>query len=313
MIVSLVEALVDLIYGPGDETSEAHVGGSPFNVAIALSRMGSPAGLICPLSTDEYGDRLAQTLHQEGVAVCTPTRVDAPTAIAEVRTDAHGHPSYTFYRTGTADRALDKRPPNLCLPPTLTALHFGSLVLAQGTDWPAWREAIVAARQRGAFIAFDPNLRPALIDDMDAYRARLEDAVELADLIKASDEDLSLLGSDREPEGWVEEWRSDSRVVVLTQGARGAQMWGHGLHVTQQPSGGLAIADTVGAGDTFQAGLLAGFMARPNARAPFSEAEAIRLLRFATEAALITCSRSGCQPPFRHEIERRLSIQDDSN
>ncbi|MEC9073060.1 MAG: PfkB family carbohydrate kinase, partial [Myxococcota bacterium] len=177
MIVSLGEALMDLIHGPGGAAPEARVGGSPYNVAIALSRLGVDAGFVCPFSTDDYGQRLARVLEEEGVRRCVEEWVEAPTATAEVFTDPSGHPSYVFRREGTADRALWERPPIDALPESLEVLHVGSLVLAQEGDWPAWREAIAAARSRGVFIAFDPNLRVALIDDMERYRSRLDEAV----------------------------------------------------------------------------------------------------------------------------------------
>ena len=160
------EALIDLIHSPQTAEPEVRIGGSPFNVAIALARLGVKTGFICPLSTDDYGHRLAQSLLSNGVRQCVQDRIDRPTAVAEVFTDAVGHPTYTFHRDGTADRALEALPPIQALPKQIVALHFGSLVLAQATDWLAWKTAIIAARDRGAFIAFDPNLRTPLIDDM---------------------------------------------------------------------------------------------------------------------------------------------------
>jgi len=306
MIVSLGESLIDLIHTPGQEP-EARVGGSPFNVAIAMARLGVESGLVCPLSTDAYGQRLAHTLRDHDVQQCVKECVKAPTAIAEVFTDSQGHPTYTFHREHTADRALEVRPPLDSLPNSLTALHFGSLVLAQESDWAAWKAAIVSARAQGAFIAFDPNLRVALIDDMVQYRDRLSEAIELADLIKASDEDLSLLTPGCHPEERIQEWCAPHRTIVMTEGAQGAQIWtSNGVHTAFRDLGNPNVIDTVGAGDTFQAALLAWFWHQGVFHTDLSPDRAHQLLRFACHAAALNCTQIGCNPPTIQEL--RLSL-----
>ncbi len=297
MIVSLGEALIDLIHSDGQEP-DVRVGGSPFNVAIAMSRLGVDAGLICPMSTDPYGHRLAQKLSDNSVQQCVKESVAAPTAIAEVFTDSQGHPTYRFHRENTADRALDKRPPIDSLPTNLRAIHFGSLVLAQESDWAAWKAAIVSARAQGAFIAFDPNLRVALIDDMARYKHRLSEAIELADLIKASDEDLSLLTPGCVPEEHIQAWKGTCRTVVLTEGAKGAQIWtSNGIHVAHRDSQPCTVVDTVGAGDTFQAALLAWFWHQGSFSTHLTQKQGQDLLAFANRAAALNCTKAGCDPP----------------
>ena len=297
------EALIDLIHRPDNDAPVAQVGGSPFNVAIAMARLGLDVGFICPISQDEFGDKLAEVLRRETVRQCVPDRADAPTAIAEVTTDVHGHPSYRFHRERTADRALAAHPPVEAVPEDVKALHFGSLVVAQGDDWPAWRAAVIKARDRGAFIALDVNVRPALIDDLDGYRQRVQEAAELAHLIKASDEDLMHLFPGSPPEDALRRWRSPSTVMVLTRGAEGCQLWTDGDTAASYRSiEQVQIVDTVGAGDTFQAALIAGFMGREGTVAELNQPEATALLRYAATSALINCSRAGCQPPTREEI-----------
>lgn len=303
MIVSLGEALIDALYGDEGAPPRRLIGGSPYNVAIALARLDVPSGLICPLSTDEGGDLLHQGLLAEGVSPLVSRRVSRPTAIAEVRTDAKGHPSYTFHREGTADRALDLCPPADALPTELEALHFGSLTLAQADDWPRFKAAVKAARHRGAFVAFDPNLRPALIDDMESYRERLPEAIALSDLVKASDEDLELLEPGCDPSEVMASWRSDARTTLLTQGAKGAQLWTRdGGHVSASPLLQGAVVDTVGAGDTFQAALLAWRYHAQAITRDLSIAEAKDMLEFAVCASGLTCQRAGCQPPRRQQV-----------
>ena len=307
MIVSLGEALIDCIHDADSAEPRVVAGGSPYNVAIALSRLGCDAGFVCPISLDEHGQLLAEGLTRAGVTRCVTERVMAPTAVAEVFADQDGHPSYVFHREGSADRALDVCPPVAALPDPLVALHFGSLVLAQGADWPAWRRAIVEARRQGAFIAFDPNLRVALIDDMEAYRLRLEEAVQLADLVKASDEDMALLAPGCVPVEHIQRWCSPGRLVVLTEGALGAQCWtGAGVHVVCRPQHPVNVLDTVGAGDTFQAALLAWLAHRRRLGGALDKAEVGSLLAFATRAAGLNCTKVGCQPPTLAELTDML-------
>jgi fructokinase len=298
MIVSLGEALIDVIHSSSPGNPVNRIGGSPFNVAIAMSRLGIESGFICPLSTDHFGDKLAEALRINDVRQCVEERVKAPTARAEVFTDSTGHPTYRFYRDETADRALDERPPVLALPPTVKAIHFGSLVLAQSNDWLAWKAAIIAARDRGAFIAFDPNIRLPLIDDMEQYRERLHEAISLSDLVKASDEDLLLLYPNHKPEVTIQEWCRPHRMVVLTEGSKGAQLWTiSGRQTVYRPEPIPSIVDTVGAGDTFQAALLA-WLSHENAfHDDLTTHQSHTLLGFAHRAAALNCTKHGCDPP----------------
>ena len=307
MIVSLGEALIDRIHGEDGTEPTTQIGGSPYNVAIALSRLELDAGFVCPLSSDAHGDLLFAGLQANGVHPCCSTRVEAPTAIAEVFRDENGHPRYVFHREKTADRALIERPPKSALPETLEALHFGSLVLAQEKDWPAWRDAIQHARSQGTFIAFDPNLRIKLIDDMAGYAKRLEEAIALSDLIKASDEDLSLLDPGCNPTEYIQTWCAPGRLVVLTEGKAGAQLWGsNGLHATFRDTPTGPIVDTVGAGDTFQAALLA-WLSKHSAFSQVLRSEtAHALLRFASHAAFLNCTQEGCQPPTLTQVQQSL-------
>ena len=181
------------------------------------------------------------------------------------------------------------------------------LALAQAKDWPAWREAVQETRDRGALIAFDPNLRTALIDDLPRYRLRVEEAVQLAHIIKASDEDLASLAPGVPLEEHVQGWLDGSRTVVVTRGAEGAELWGpNGLHSrAASPTQGKVI-DTVGAGDTFQAALISRLLEAGLHQGGLLDADARRALAYACRAAAINCARAGCDPPTRAEVERGL-------
>lgn len=309
MIVSAGESLIDLIgEGEGQRRFVAQPGGSPFNVAIALAALGAPSGFLCPTSQDIFGGELRAHLARSGVTHLLPTPIAAPTALAIVSTDGEGHPQYAFHRGETADRCLEAGALIDALPSSLHTLHFGSLALAQEDDWGAWRAVVMAARERGAHISLDPNVRPALIDDLVGYRARLDEALTLSDLVKVSDEDLALLKPQRGPETVAQDWlvRHNLELVVLTLGARGAKAWTRsGLASAHAEPLSGPMVDTVGAGDTFQAALLAHRVDRPPA-ALSSEEELKELLRFACMAAGLNCQRAGCQPPKRDEVESAL-------
>ena len=111
MILSVGEALIDLIHSPGRHEPRAQVGGSPLNVSVALARLDITSGFVCPISKDKYGQLIYAHLQQNNVQQCMTTLVDDPTAIAEVFTDSSGHPRYVFHRNETADRALHQSPP----------------------------------------------------------------------------------------------------------------------------------------------------------------------------------------------------------
>jgi len=307
MIVSLGESLIDRFHSSSGAPTDTRIGGSPYNVANALANLGVPSGYLCPISTDPFGDALAEGLQRYGTRQCVAERVAAPTAIADIRTNSKGHPQYTFHREGTADRALVEQPPTRSLPTNTHAVHFGSLTLAQQEDWPHWRAAIVAAKNNGAFVALDPNLRPALIDDLTAYAKRLEEAVALADWVKASDEDLKLLHPEMEPIETIQYWRGKGRTVVLTRGESGAQLWTPDGGCIAHPAGtARSIADTVGAGDTYQAATLAWLWHHNALHTRLTESSANALMRFAATAAAINCERPGCQPPTHDEVMQRL-------
>ena len=313
MLVSVGESLIDLVQQGQDESGKplfcAHEGGSPFNVAIAMARLGASVGFLCPSSTDAFGiQNCGLGWPKRGSPLCSRP-VAAPTALAVVSTDATGHPSYAFHRQGTADRTLD--PIRLCeaLPESLEALHFGSMVLSQASDWPAWRAVIRQAREQGIPIAFDPNIRPSLIDNLSSYEGRLQEALALADCVKVSDEDLSLLYSEQSADWVVQNWLKTYplRLVILTRGSQGAQAWS-GDETAQCPAPTLSepVVDTVGAGDTFQGAFVSWLARNGRLRGPLSQSELLAMLEFATVAASLNCLNAGCQPPKRQQVEEAL-------
>ena len=303
------ENLIDHVTRDGEVSALA--GGSPFNVAIALGRQQVDVHYLTPISTDTWGDTLADTLVASGVTLAGG-RVDAPTTIARV-TVTNGIPSYVFERDGTAERSVTAASLAAAMPAGTTVLHTGSLALTDGADADAWEETCKTAYTSGTLVSLDPNVRLSVITDIDAYRARIFRMIQSAHVLKLSDEDLEGLCPDMPQDAALAHVRSQTSasLVVMTKGPDGAiAMRGDNtVNIPAPPVPGLV--DTVGAGDTFMATLLAG-LARTDVLAPaaldgLDAAQVEALIRRAGMAAAINCSRAGCNPPTLSELDTAMT------
>jgi fructokinase len=303
------ENLIDHVTRDGEISALA--GGSPFNVAMALGRQQADVYYLTPISTDTWGDTLADTLVASGVTLAGG-RVDAPTTIARV-TVTKGIPSYIFERDGTAERSVTAASLAASMPTGATALHTGSLALTDGADADAWEETCKTAYTSGTLVSLDPNVRLSVITDIDAYRARIFRMMQAAHVLKLSDEDLEGLCPDMPQDAALAHVRSQTSasLVVMTKGPDGAiAMRGDNtVNIPAPPVPGLV--DTVGAGDTFMATLLAG-LARTDVLAPaaldgLDAAQVEALIRRAGMAAAINCSRAGCNPPTLSELDTAMA------
>lgn len=304
MITVVGEALVDLT--PADAESSALVpvpGGSPFNVAIGVARLGVPAGFVGALGGDAFGERLVRRLAEEGVDTSAAVRSDAPTTLAVVHLDRHGRATYDFYLDGTA--AMGLIPQAVALPRGTSIVHVGcgAVTLAHEPAGAALRTALSGTD--GALRSFDPNVRPAFVDDRDAYVRMLEDAVAACDLVKVSDEDLDWCYPDEPVDAVARRWRDRGpALVVVTGGPVGAVA--HGTERAEVAAPLVDVVDTVGAGDSFSAALLAWLHQRgATDRAAVAALDRTALtegLRFAVRAAAVTCTRRGADPPRTAEL-----------
>ena len=302
------EALYDLFVEeetPAGLRIDARIGGSPFNVAVGLARLGRPAALLTGVSTDALGDRLASALEAEGVATRFLARMPNPTTLAVVALGPEGEPRYTFYGEGAADRSLagEHLP---ALPDSVACLHFGSFSLV--VDPTASTLLALAEGERGRrFISLDPNVRANVAPDLARWRGRIERFARSADLVKLSEEDLGHLDPTADPDRLAEAWLGQgARIVVLTRGAAGAALWTRAGRV-EHPGFAVEVADTVGAGDAFQAALLCrldetGRLVAAADASPMTEREAGRLLAFACDTAARSCARRGAGFPRRAEL-----------
>ncbi len=303
------EALFDFFLetdaGPGAAGFAARAGGSPFNVAIGLARLGCPSGLLTGLSGDMLGKRLTEVLGAENVSTAYAVPTTRPTTISLVGLDPSGVPEYQFYGNGSADIGVVTTDLPV-LGPEITGLHFGSYSLAAPPVADAF--AALAATGRDRFISLDPNIRPTIEPDMAVWRARLDVLVPLADLVKTSTEDLDLIHPGLGAQDFASELVGRGvSLVVVTDGGGDAHAWtAAGLHAVARPPK-VTVIDTVGAGDTFQAALIARLCAHPGGpRSGLAALDARTLqgtLDYAARAAAITCSRRGADLPRAAELD----------
>jgi len=307
MFVVAGEALMDVFTGATTPTGialDARIGGSPLNVAFGLARLGQPVAFLGGISSGELGERLLDALRAEGVSLDAVHRSKAPTTLSLIGVDARGVPEYAFYGQGAADRtlpieALERMPANA------RALHVGSYTMV--TDETARTQAALIERVQGRLVvSYDPNLRLNVEPDIEVWRAKLAWMLPRTDVLKLSDEDLGLLYPGIAPADFAADCLSKGAgLVALTRGAHGAIAW-HPSGICDVPPEHVKVIDTVGAGDTFQAGLLTrleelGALSHDGIRNMPAKV-LLDAMRFASQAAAITCSRRGADLPRRSEL-----------
>lgn len=309
MILCCGEALIDMIPKPVTEGGEGfvpHSGGAIFNTAVALGRLGAPVGFLTGLSTDLFGEQLARDLVASQVDTGFAIRADLPTTLAFVRLE-NGHATYTFYDENTAGRALtpDQIPD---LPDAVDALYFGGISLIS-EPCAEFYAALAQRETKARTIMLDPNIRPGFIRDEPRYRARLDVMLSIADIVKVSDEDLH----------WIEPGNAPldqkagallsrgAHLVVMTRGSAGARGFLPDGSTVDVPAPKAEVVDTVGAGDTFNAGVMAclaerGMISKTKLAALDHDDVAAALTKGAAVAA-ITVSRAGANPPWASELD----------
>jgi fructokinase len=307
MILSCGEALIDMLPRTstlGEPAFAPYAGGAVFNTAIALGRLGAPAGFFSGISTDMLGEILADTLTASKVDTSFCARSGRPTTVAFVKL-VNGQATYAFYDENTAGRMLAESDLPV-LPDSVQALFVGGISLVNDPAASTY-EALQAREAPRRVTMIDPNIRPGFIAGKEvAYRARIERMIGRADIVKLSDEDLHWLMGAGDLVGLARKVLAmGPKIVFLTEGAVGARAVtaSQDRFVAAQK---VVVADTVGAGDTFNAGALAALYqagALTKARlAAVSDAELDAALSLGTRAAAVTVSRAGANPPWAHEL-----------
>ncbi len=315
MILVCGEALIDLfVGGPADGSSlpaAAVAGGSPFNVAVGLARLGAPAGYFGGVSRDALGAFLAARLAAEGVDTSLAKRSAKPTPLVVVSPDADGHPAYTIHAHECAERDVAVADLPASLGGHVEAVALGSYALAVQPIGAALL-ALAERESPRRVVSLDPNVRPGIVGDLGRWRDGFERFARLAAIIKLSEEDLAVAyGADADPAAHVRRWLgAGAALVVLTRGPHGATAF-HAAGAFDEPGRPVAVADTVGAGDTFHAALLARLrqrgLLRRDALAALDEAALRDALNYATAAAGVTCTRRGADLPTAAEVESALA------
>ncbi|CDZ65504.1 Fructokinase [Neorhizobium galegae bv. orientalis] len=306
MILCCGEALIDMLPRDttlGEKGFAPYAGGAIFNTAIALGRLGQPTAFFTGISDDLMGDVLRDTLAKSGVNYSLAAVSSRPTTIAFVKL-VNGQATYAFYDEGTAGRMITEADLP-ALGDDCEAMHFGAISLIP-EPCGATYEALMAREYRKRVISFDPNIRPGFIKDKPKHVDRIRRMAAMSDIIKFSDEDLDWFGMQGDHDTLAGHWlEQGARLVVLTRGADGATGYTKNFKVSV-PSERVTVVDTVGAGDTFDAGILASLkmqdLLTKEKVANLAEDQVASALALGAKAAAVTVSRAGANPPFAHEI-----------
>ncbi|MCC2668088.1 MAG: putative fructokinase [Armatimonadetes bacterium] len=312
-VLCLGEALIDFVADvagvslaecPGFRKAP---GGAPANVAVGLARLGVSSAFLGKVGDDAFGHFLEQTFAAAG-ADTRYMRFDpeARTGLAFVSLKADGDREFLFFRNPSADmRYRPEEIPDEAFE-GCRALHFGSITLIQDPSRAATLDAIRRARERGALISFDPNLRPALWPDLDMARREILAALPLADVVKVSDEEAEFLFGPGSPAEHARRLlEAGAHTAAITSGAGGSHL-ATTAGAVDVPGFSVQAVDTTGAGDGFVAGLLAGLLAGPP---PADARELEQLARFANAVGALACLQKGAIPalPTRAAVEQFLA------
>ena len=307
-IICCGEALIDMI--PVDLTSggvayEPCSGGSVFNTAIALGRLGVETEFLTGLSSDMFGEQIKATLADSGVATSLCKQSQLLTTLAFVKLE-NGHATYTFFDENSAGRMLsldDVKP----IPDQIETMFFGGISLAVEPCAQTY-EAILVREAGKRVIMMDPNIRPGFIQDRAVFTDRIVNMMSHSDIVKVSDEDLAwLMGDAGDMAAQVARLKAMGPAIILvTRGGEGATAYLADGREVGVPSETVEVVDTVGAGDTFSAGILArldelGLLSREKLKT-VSDDDMASAMAFAARVAAVTVSRKGANPPWRKEL-----------
>jgi fructokinase len=311
------EVLVDLLpagpAGDGAMPLEGRFGGSPANVAVGLARLEAPVRFAGRLAKGGYGPWLRRHLEGENVDLSRAVAADEPCTLAVVTLARDGVATYEFYGPGSAD--WQWRPSELPDPETLAGdcVHTGSLATALSPGAAVLTAWLGRLRERDdVVVSYDPNIRPSLVGDVDRAGRMVAAVLAHTHLVKASEEDVSFLRPGLSLDDVARSWLTPSpagagpELVVITMGEQGAKAWHRDGRTLQRRARPVDVVDTVGAGDSFTAGLLAALRSSgwlsPRGLAALDDDALAGAIDYALAAAAITCSRAGADPPRRPEL-----------
>lgn len=308
------EALFDIFVDGSIGESETQVpfdgvaGGSPFNVAIGLARLGQKSGLLTGVSEDFLGQRLMAILKRENVNTDFAIIKKAPTTLSFIQKDSEGVPDYAFYGTGGADRSVvtDDLPNDY----HIDGIHVGSYSIVTPPTADTLYE-LIQKHSGQCLISLDPNVRLGVEPDIQQWIKRVDMIARHANLLKISDEDFAHLYPEIPVEEKIKEWLSFGvGLIAFTKGGDGAQLWSQTANASVNAPK-ITVADTVGAGDTFQTALIKQLLDLKDQSSDWEshlDAEKLKEIgNFAATAAAITCSRQGADLPSMDDVNQALT------
>ncbi len=311
MIVVGGEALVDLVPAASTVPGQLgpllpRLGGGPYNTAVALGRLGAPTSFLSRISADSFGDALVDRLRAAGVRTDLVQRGPEPTTLAVVTLADDGSARYSFHVRGTADRLVTDPGP---LPDDVTAVSLGTLSLLLEPGASVYEAVLRREAARGRLTMLDPNIRPGLVADPAGYRQRFTSWLPDIGVLKVSEDDARWLGElpgDGDVDPLLRDWLAAGvTAVALTRGSAGLTLVTEALRV-DMPAAAAKVVDTIGAGDTVHAALLAWLYRQgvaSTADVSGLDGQAwLAALDFAARAAAVTVSRSGAEPPYSAEL-----------
>jgi fructokinase len=303
------EALVDLVPAPATGAGELGallplLGGGPYNVAVTLGRLGAPVRFLSRLSADTFGDALLERLRLSGVDTPLGPRGPEPTTLAVAGIGPDGSARYSFHVEGTADR-LVADPGEL--PADVTILSLGTLSLVLEPGATTYETLLRRHSARGGLTVVDPNVRPAVIADPDAFRDRFVSWLPDIGVLKLSVEDAAWLAGTDDVPGAIREWLAKGpAAAVVTHGADGIHVLTAAGGEAEVPTVRAEVVDTIGAGDTVHGALLHWLHEHDVTTPAAVRAVGIdgwtEALAFAARAAAVTVSRAGAEPPYAAEL-----------
>ncbi|NNU58995.1 carbohydrate kinase family protein [Ochrobactrum soli] len=306
MILCCGEALIDMLpreAATGETAFVPFAGGSVFNSAIALGRLGVPTGFFSGISSDFFGEVLRDTLARSNVDYSFAAISDRPTTLAFVRL-VDGQARYAFYDENTAGRMLSESDMPF-VDESIDAMLFGCISLISEPCGSVY-EALMTREAKKRVMFLDPNIRAGFITDREKHLARMKRMIALADIVKLSDEDLNWFGEHGSHDEIAAEWlKLGPKLIVITKGAHGADAYT--AHATVRvPGVKVDVVDTVGAGDTVNAGILVSLhnqgLLNKAAIANLNEDQIHAAIALGVRAAAVTVSRAGANPPWAAEM-----------
>ena len=317
-VTALGELLVDFtmngMSAQQNQLFEANPGGAPCNVLAMLQKLGRKTAFIGKVGNDSFGKMLNDTVNRLGINTDNLLMDDkVPTTLAFVHTASDGDRSFSFYRNPGADMMLRAEEVSIGLIADSKIFHFGSLSMTDQIAEEATKTAVEAAKNAGALISFDPNLRPPLWDSLDRAKEKIRYGLSNCDILKISDDEIEFLtGTDDIDEG-IEQIRKkyDIRLVCATMGKRGSKAYYQDILTECATFLGVKTIETTGAGDTFMACVLDAVLRI--GLDSLDDRSLFEMLEFANAASSIITTRKGALKVMPEKSEILKLIKEGKN